>query len=73
MAVEILIGHNGININQKNIYFNNYIFSNLRCNLIIFFNQIPLHYACYGGHSNVIEVLVKQPNLKINKNNSSRA
>lgn len=34
---------------------------------MIFFNQIPLHYACYGGHSNVVEILVKQPNLKVNK------
>lgn len=42
-------------------------FPNLWYILIFFFNQMPLHYACYGGHSNVVEILVKQPNLKVNK------
>lgn len=36
--------------------------------LFLHFNQqIPLHYACHSGNSNVVEILIKQPNLKVNK------
>ncbi|OHT13854.1 hypothetical protein TRFO_15877 [Tritrichomonas foetus] len=67
-TAELLLKQPNIDINSKDKIFiyHSLFFSIFEMEFLIDVYYTPLYEACYGGYYEIVELLLKQPNIDIN-------